>query len=220
MRFLRFFPVLAGMALFVLFRSKDVSAVDYPVLYPSMKDLPQGVGAFVEKGTLPLILSEADLDGDGLNDFILVLERQKVRSSDPEIEVGQRPLFILIRQQGGALRLVRRNDDIVYCSACGGVMGDPFMDVGAGLKTFTVYHYGGSAWRWSVNYTFNYSRRDRTWQLVRVEEERFHVSEPEKVEKEVLTPPKHYGKIDIADFHPERWKGTGYGRQKPFSPVR
>jgi hypothetical protein len=208
------------MALFVLFRSTDVSAGDYPVLYPSMQDLPREVRVFVEKGTRPLTLSEADLDGDGLKDFILVLERQKARSTDPEIEVGQRPLLILIRQQGGALLLVKRNDDIVYCSTCGGVMGDPFMDVGAGLKTFTVCHYGGSAWRWSVNYTFNYSRRDRTWQLVRVEEERFHVSEPEKVEKDVFTPPKHYGKIDIADFHPGRWKGAGYGGLKPLSPER
>ena len=70
-------------------------------------------------------------------------------------------------------------------------------------------HYGGSAWRRSVDYKFNYSRRDNTWQLVRVEETSFHASDPDTVEEAVSTPPEHYGKIDIADFDPENWKGQG-----------
>lgn len=177
--------------------------------YPPMEKLPPEVRPFVESGTQPLFSADADLNGDGLQDFVLVLERQKAKPSDPEIEERQRPLLILVRQPGGTLKEVKRNEKIVYCSFCGGVWGDPFQGVKAGPKTFTVSHYGGSAWRWSVDYKFNYSRRDNTWQLVRVEESNFHASEPDKAEKDVSTPPKDYGKIDIADFDPDNWKGQG-----------
>ena len=84
-------------------------------------------------------------------------------------------------------------------------MGDPLQVVSAKDKSFRIEHYGGSGWRWSMNYQFNYSRRDDTWQLVRVEETSFHVSEPDKMEKDLVRmPPKDYGKIDIAEFDPEQ----------------
>ena len=177
--------------------------------YLALEELPPEVRPFVEQGTRPLSLDGADLNGDGHQDFVLVLETQKAGPSDPDIEERQRPLLILVRQAGRDLKEVKRNDRIVYCSTCGGMMGDPFQGVEAGPKTFTVSHYGGSAWRWSVDYKFNYSRRDNTWQLVRVEETSFHASDPDKVEEAVSTPPEHYGKIDIADFDPENWKGQG-----------
>jgi len=101
--------------------------------------------------------------------------------------------------------LAKRNDRIIYCSTCGGMMGDPFVGITAGRKTFTVEHYGGSAWRWSNSYKFNYSRIDNAWQLVEVREESFHVSDQEGGESRTYTPPKDFGKIDIADFDPDNW---------------
>lgn len=177
--------------------------------YVPMDELPREVRPFVEKGTKPLTLATADLNGDGLNDFILILERQKLKSSDPDIEDRQRPLLLLIRQPDGTVKETKRNDKIVYCSTCGGMMGDPFQEVRTGKKTFTVSLYGGSAWRWSVEYTFNYSRLDNTWQLVRVEERSFHASEPDDCKTVVSIPKKNFGKIDIADFDPEKWEGQG-----------
>ena len=109
----------------------------------------------------------------------------------------------------GGLREAARNAKVAYCSACGGIMGDPFQGVSAGPGTFTVDNAGGSSWRWGVSYTFNYSRRDDTWQLVRVKEENFHASDAATAKTEVSTPPKAFGKIGIADFDPENWKGHG-----------
>ncbi len=88
-------------------------------------------------------------------------------------------------------------------------MGDPFQGIEAGPKTFTVSHYGGSAWRWSIAYKFNYSRKDNTWQLVKVEEGRYHTSDPDAGKSKTYTPPKSFGKIDIADFDPDNWKNQG-----------
>jgi hypothetical protein len=196
---LRLIPLLALI-------SPVVAAQTY---YVPMDKLPVEVRPFIEKGALSLAFEAADLNGDGLQDFVLVLEKQKAKASDPDIEENQRPLLILIRRPEGSMLLAARNEKIVYCSGCGGVFGDPFEGIKAGLKTFTVYHYGGSAWRWSIEYKFNYSRRDNTWQLVRVQETTYHASEPNKQKVKVYTPPKDYGKIDIGNFDPDNWKGQG-----------
>ena len=175
----------------------------------SVDKMPAEIRPFVEPGTLPIFLATSDLNGDGRPDFVLVLERQKAKPTDPDIEEGQRPLLVLVRRADGSLKAAKRNDKVVYCSSCGGVMGDPFQGVEAGTKTFTVSHYGGSSWRWSVDYRFNYSRRDDTWQLVKVDEKNFHAMSSDVEERKVSTPPKDFGKIDIADFDPDNWKNQG-----------
>ena len=170
---------------------------------------PAEIKKFIPPGNKLLALESADLNGDGLQDYILVLEKQKANESDPDIDIDQRPLWIIIRTKEGSLQIVKKNEKVVFCSTCGGVMGDPFQGVEVGLKTFTVNHYGGSGWRWSKSFRFNYSRIDDTWQLVRVEETSFHSSTPEKVTKKIYTPPQHFGKIDISDFDPENYLSKG-----------
>lgn len=171
--------------------------------------VPTELRPFVLRGTKAIAIERGDLNGDGRADFVLVLERQKARPSDDVIEEGQRPILILVRQSDGTLKLAARNDAAAYCSTCGGVMGDPFVGVQVGAKTFTVSNYGGSGWRWTADYRFNYSRRDDTWQLVRVTESSFHASEPNKAKTTVRRPPKDFGKIAFADFDPQKFLGQG-----------
>lgn len=171
--------------------------------------IPDEVKSFIEQGTILISINSADLNGDGLSDYILVIEKQKKHDDDPDIEEGQRPLLIIIREANGTLKLRNRNDKVIYCESCGGRLGDPFESIEAGPETFTINHYGGSAWRWASKYKFNYSRRDNTWQLVRVEDITFHTSNPEKAITKIYTPPKHFGKIDINEFDPENYKGKG-----------
>jgi hypothetical protein len=168
--------------------------------------VPAEVRAFVEAGTKAIAVEAADLNGDGRGDFILVLERENPAKGEYDLPVNQRPLLILVRGEDGRLSEAKRNERMVMCSQCGGVWGDPFEGVEAGRNTFTVDFYGGSNWRWKYSYRFNYSRVDKTWQLVRAEEISYHTSDPDKMKTQVLTPPKHYGKIDIADFDPEKYK--------------
>lgn len=167
--------------------------------------LPAEVAPFVERGTKALALETADLNGDGRGgDYVLVLERQQTKRDKYDLPINQRPLLILVRQPDNSLKLAARNEKAVFCSACGGVFGDPFAGIVADRNTFTVNLYGGSNWRWTENYTFGYSRRDKTWQLVRIESGSFHVFEPDKVKKKITTP-KKFGKINLADFDPERF---------------
>jgi hypothetical protein len=160
---------------------------------------------FVESGTRAIALEKSDLNGDGREDFILVLEKEKPAKDADDFPVGQRPLLLLVRGADGKLSVARRNDRIIMCSQCGGVFGDPFEGIIAGRNTFSVEHYGGSSDRWKFSYKFNYSRIDKTWRLVRVQEIHYHTSNPNGGTDKTYTAPKDFGKVDIANFDPDHY---------------
>ncbi len=162
--------------------------------------IPVEVEIFIEDGMTAIALETADLNGDGTKDYILVTEKSKPQLTD-DFNDDLRSLIILTRDKSGKLKLTKRNEKVVYCRSCGGAFGDPFAGIEVKRNSFTVNNYGGSAWRWSESYQFNYSRRDKTWQLVKVAQESFNALEPNKVKNKVFTP-KKFGKIDIADFDP------------------
>jgi hypothetical protein len=162
---------------------------------------------FIEKGTQLLDVASADLNGDGTIDHILVLEKQNEEPDERDYyEEHLRPLPILIRHAAGALKLVKRNDKIP--TTTGTFSG---VSVTTGAKTFTVEQSGSylDGQTWSKAYTFNYSRIDKTWQLVRVVEFEGARTADTNEYTEVYTPPKDYGKTDIADFDPENYLGKG-----------
>lgn len=159
------------------------------------------VQPFVEPRTTILAVERGDLNRDGREDAVLVL--------DPAEPDRPRPLLILVRDAAGKLQLAKRNDQAVGCRECGGIMGDPFQSIAIKPGRFTVEHYGGSSWRWSANYTFAWSRRDKSWQLVRAEKTSFHASDPDSEETTVHTPPRDFGLIDVTEFDPEEYLGRG-----------
>lgn len=161
--------------------------------------IPAEVKPFVEKGAAAIAVESADLNGDGTIDFVLVTEPLKPEAKSDDDNGDERTLSILTRGADGKLTLAKRNREVAYCKSCGGVFGDPFDSIEAKRGSFTVNNYGGSAWRWSESYQFNYSRIDKTWQLVRAESQSYHTSDPNKVKTKIRTP-KTFGKIDIADF--------------------
>ena len=52
-------------------------------------EVPAEIRTFVEAGTKPIALESADLNGDGTKDFILVIEREKLKTTRSRI--GPRP---------------------------------------------------------------------------------------------------------------------------------
>jgi hypothetical protein len=152
----------------------------------------------VEPGTELLSFYAADLNGDGTEDYLVVLQRQ-----DTE---GTRPLLIIGREKTGALRLLKRNEVLVGCANCGGMMGDPLQSIEVKGQGFTVANAGGSIDRWSNSFTFAWSRADKSWQLVRAEASSFSAPEPDETfRQDVYLPPRDFGKIDLADFDPDSY---------------
>jgi hypothetical protein len=166
--------------------------------------LPAAVRPFVERGTCAIALERGDLDRDGRLDYVLVLERTS-GPVDPDTDGRRRSLLALTAGANGTLTRAARNDTVVLCSKCGGVFGDPFEGVEVRPGAFTVNHYGGSSWRWRVDFTFGWSRIDRTWQLVRIEEVGYHTSNPDSVKSTTSRPPRDFGKIDLRTFDASRW---------------
>ncbi|HKP69114.1 MAG TPA: hypothetical protein VJV05_07515 [Pyrinomonadaceae bacterium] len=172
--------------------------------------IPDDVKPFVEKDRIPIALETGDLNNDGQKDLILVVSDFVAQDAPYEEGAGERSVLILIRDSKGVLSVAGRNDLVAMCKNCGGVFGDPFAGVAIRGTKFTVSNYGGSNSRWAYDYTFDYSRRDRTWQLVRVEETNFHALDPKRTEKRhVSTPPKDFGLITFAEFKPDDFEGKG-----------
>ena len=181
--------------------------------YVEENKIPSEVKPFIERNTKVLALESSDLNGDGKSDYVLVLEKQDLDPEGNPLEVGQRPLILLIRNENNVLYAAKRNENLILCSTCGGVWGDPFQGVKVGLKTFTINHYGGSNYRWTSDYKYNYSKIDNTWQLVKVVESDFNTFTPNKQHTTVYTPPKNFGKIDISEsFDTSKFKKTGKKR--------
>jgi len=167
------------------------------------EQVPKELKSFAARSESILAYEYADLNGDGARDVVFVVEPDK---TDDE---GIRTLKIAIRMPGGGLKVVKENRKVAFCRSCGGVFGDPFEGLSASARGFSVSHYGGSNWRWANSFSFAYSRRDDTWQLVEVEESSFHTSNPDDMKTKTYKPPRHFGKIDIADFDPEKYRGVG-----------
>ena len=52
----------------------------------------------------------------------------------------------------------------VLCAECGGIFGDPYAGISFTRNVLNITHYGGSAWRWSSNFTFRFQHKQ--WELI------------------------------------------------------
>jgi len=195
-------------------RSLFVLVVFLPAAALAQNDavkVPDEVKPFIEKGMIPVACEVGDLNGDGQKDYVLVTSKLVPEGAVyDEAGDAERPTMVLIRDAAGKLSIAARNDEVALCKNCGGVMGDPFQGVKITGTRFTVTNYGGSNDRWSYDYTFAYSPRDKTWQLTRVEEESFQALDPKRTDRRhIYTPPKDFGLINFADFKPEAFRGKG-----------
>ena len=99
--------------------------------------IPAEIKPFVENGAKAIALESADLNGDGLMDYILVLERETPSQIDEyDYPANERPLLILVRGKDKKLTEAKRNEKMVMCSQCGGVFGDPFSGVTVGKNIY------------------------------------------------------------------------------------
>jgi hypothetical protein len=193
-------PSLPAQALAALLAAAGMVTAAHAEPFIDPAPTPAELKPFVLKGTRMAEWKAADLDGDGRSDYVFVLQKLPPPTAKPDDgDEGNRVLKIALRLADGKLSVVKTNDAAVYCEQCGGVTGDPFMSLDAGPRTFSILHGGsGGPQGWSSKATFKYSRIDTSWQLVRVDES-----------NSVDKPPRDFGKIDIADFNPQKFRGVG-----------
>ncbi len=170
-----------------------------PTIKSTVK-VPDNLKAFVLSGYEVIDLAMGDLNRDVYPDYIMVLRKpNEKQTSDVTEHPEKRPLLILIGRADKTYKLAGRNDKVVYCVDCGGIMGDPFQGVLIKNGYFSVEHYGGSAWRWTRIITFRYSASDKKWFLHKDGGESFHAGSPEKSETSVNTV-KNFGRVLFEKF--------------------
>lgn len=164
------------------------------------KNLVDELLKFVPANYSILDSARGDLNLDGLMDYILAV---RVAGEDTLYDLThdspKRPLMILLQDSNNELKLAKRNENIVYCTNCGGVFGDPYSGITIKDGYFSVEHYGGSSWRWTRIITYKYSKEENEWFLHKDGSDSYHSSEPEKVTSKVKTT-KDFGKVKFEDF--------------------
>jgi hypothetical protein len=155
---------------------------------------------FIPEGYTLLDSATGDLNLDKYPDKLLVLKINGEDSIAKDVDhTVKRPLLILIGQANESFTLAARNDNVVYCVNCGGMMGDPYMQIVIKKGYFSIEHYGGSAWRWTRIITFKYSTNDKQWYLYKDGGDSYHTSDLDKVETNIKTT-KEFGKIAFDKF--------------------
>jgi hypothetical protein len=105
---------------------------------PVIPSSGETVEAFVPRGFHVHSRKDADFNGDGLIDVVLVLE-----GDDEVLRYEQpRPLVVLFAQPGGGYGLSVRSDEVVYTAPLGN-HGDHFMGVELRGNTFVVRDESG-----------------------------------------------------------------------------
>lgn len=104
-----------------------------------------------------------DFNNDGLNDLVIVSEN----IADEE---QNRSLIILSNSANGFV-VSSKSKAAVLCKTCGGVFGDPYAGISVNKNVLNIYHYGGSNWKWTNNFTFRF--QNNQWELIGISNDSF-----------------------------------------------
>jgi hypothetical protein len=168
-----------------------------------IENVPAPISVHVPEGYLVLDTSFGNLNLDSILDLIIVLKSPEEDTSNNLDDPVNRPLLILLGQTDGTYKLVYRNNKVVFCNICGGMMGDPFNGITIRNGYFTVEHYGGSSWRWSDFITFKFNKDNKRFYLHREDLSNFHASNPDKIKTTIKTK-KDFGIVDFEQYDYEK----------------
>ncbi len=184
---------------------------------PSARRLPAALRALVPEGQEVLAWRRADLNLDGLPDVVFVLQPRGTGAFDLERGDAARPLRVALADRRGRLRVVAGNDALVRCHNCGGTWPEPFDELSAERGRFTIRHYGGSRWRWSDSYRFDYDAKARAWFLSAVQAGADTPEDGHHVRTYVRG--RHFGSHRLQDLQPDDFVTRHLRRGVPQPPA-
>lgn len=167
--------------------------------HQDIKNIPSASTGFIPEGYTAIDTTYGDLNLDQYADKILVLKKNgEDTAMDPESDFP-RMLVILLGQKDSTFKLAAYSDKAVLCAKCGGVLGDPYVDVVIKKGYFSIEHSGGSRDRWERTTTFKYSPADSTWYMYKDGNAGFMSETPEK-KKTTISTVKDFGKVAFEKF--------------------
>jgi hypothetical protein len=130
---------------------------------PTSQVIGADIARFVSNDAMVRMEKRGDLDGDGDQDVLLVLQKKAQAESAP------RALIVLQGAADGSFEKVIENPNAILCQSCGGMMGDPLSDITIQSGGFVLTFEGGSRELWSRTYRFAYSTAEGDWNLKRID---------------------------------------------------
>lgn len=169
--------------------------------------LPPEMARLVPSGHTVRGMYQGDLDQNGRDDYAMLAALEVEDSlADHSDRPVRRQLLLIVSQPDGSFTVAARSDKAVYCTRCGGIMGDPLEEISVDSGRFTIQQYGGAAWRWSRTTKFSYDQQRKDWFLTLDSTENFAVAQPEDASRHAATPVE-FGSVRFKDF--DVYKTTG-----------
>lgn len=163
--------------------------------------IPDDLQLFIEPKTSPIFYKAFDLDQKGNQAVLLILEKQPKTPNSEPIRDNQRILMVLQRNIEERWDVAVRNDNLVMCSLCGGMFGDPFQIEELEVKTgaFTLNFEGGG---WHRTLIFQYDIQRNDWFLAQFDDASANRSEA-TVSTSNKTYPKDFSYTSLKKFNPD-----------------
>ncbi|MBK8801433.1 MAG: hypothetical protein IPN71_05130 [Fibrobacteres bacterium] len=151
--------------------------------------LPPEMARLVPDGYAVQGMYQGDLDHNGRDDYAMVASHQNEDSlSGASDRPVPRALLLIVSRPDGSFAVAARSDRAVYCTRCGGIMGDPLEEISVDSGRFTIQQYGGAAWRWSRTTEFSYDQDRQDWLLAFDSTEHFAIAQPDDATRHSARP--------------------------------
>lgn len=143
------------------------------------------------------------INDDEFLDFILVCHSKN--ESETEYDEYERVTYIYVGLADGSYRQHTVNIGAVLCKHCGGVYGDPYDGFSINPKNgFSIVHYGGSNYRWTIYTDFHYTAEMDRFFLVETVNTSFTTFDPDKEEVSTKTTENfgvvYFNGFDVNDY--------------------
>jgi len=154
------------------------------------------LASFTPTDTTMRANARGDLDGDGDEDVLTVIERDADHAAS-----SPRGLLLLNRDAGGSLHEALNSPNAILCRKCGGMMGEPLQGIRIGHGDFTLRFEGGSRELWSSEYRFEYVRDRDLWLLTNILHNGFDRTDGKAAIRQLTA--SDFGEVSLEYFNPE-----------------
>ena len=149
------------ITIFILVFSINFTKSQDKITFPIINPEGLSINEFIPTEWTILDSTNGDFNSDKFKDFIIIIEQKEVSENNS----GKKRILFILFGSNDKLVLSSQSNNLVYDSDMGGVFGDPYSSINSSGNSFSITHFGGSRYKWSITYFFEYI--NNSWILIR-----------------------------------------------------